>query len=568
MTAYEVDRAFHGYLECTMEACRLTCAASGIRFSAQILQEDFIERGVAMLRHDLLSPPQLRFDCAILNPPYRKINSNSGVRRWLRTIGIETSNLYTAFLALVLRLLEAGGELVAITPRSFSNGPYFRHFRRMFFHSMTIRRVHVFDSRSDTFHDDDVLQENVIIHAVKEIRRPALVVVSSSSGPEDAHVTVRDVEHDHLVRPGDPDVFLHIVPDELGGEVAQLMESFTTSLADLGLEVSTGRVVDFRAKEFLRKDPGKLTAPLIYPGHIVDSFVAWPREGFKKPNAIVDTAKTKSLLVPSGSYVLVKRFSAKEEQRRVSAAIYDPERVPAERVGFENHLNFYHRSGQGLPVTLARGLTGFLNSTLIDLYLRQFNGHTQVNATDLRRLKYPMRAQLESLGERIGRDFPQQSELDRLIKEELLPMSTDHAPDPVGAKKRMDEALSVLKNLGFPREQQNSRSALVLLALLDITPDRAWPAAANPLRGITPMMDFIAQHYGRRYAPNTRETVRRQTVHQFLQAGLVIANPDNQARPVNSPKAVYQVNSSALRLLRLFGTPEWNKKLLDYPDLG
>lgn len=123
--------------------------------------------------------------------------------------------------------------------------------------------------------------------------------------------------------------------------------------------------------------------------------------------------------------------------------------------------------------------------------------------------------------------------------------------------KKSEEAGAILKALGFPRRQQNERSALTLLALVGLPPDAPWSSAAAPLMGITPMMDFIAEHYGKKYAPNTRETVRRQTVHQFLEAGLVVANPDKPGRPVNSGKTVYQIEAKALELLRSFGTETW-----------
>ncbi len=129
---------------------------------------------------------------------------------------------------------------------------------------------------------------------------------------------------------------------------------------------------------------------------------------------------------------------------------------------------------------------------------------------------------------------------------------------------RIQEALGVLKALGLPGAQLNERSALTLLSLLDLKPREPWADAHAPLMGITPMMEFFARHYGKRYAPNTRETVRRQTVHQFVQARLVVANPDLPTRPTNSPKAVYQIEPSALRLLRVFGTPEWPARLSEY----
>lgn len=131
-------------------------------------------------------------------------------------------------------------------------------------------------------------------------------------------------------------------------------------------------------------------------------------------------------------------------------------------------------------------------------------------------------------------------------------------------EKRIQEAIQVLEALEFSRQQLNERSALTLLALLDLRPEDSWSNSKDPLIGITPMMDFFAEYYGKRYAPNTRETVRRQSVHQFVQAALIVMNPDEPARPTNSPKAVYQIEPNALKLLRQYGRPIWREKLVDY----
>ena len=136
--------------------------------------------------------------------------------------------------------------------------------------------------------------------------------------------------------------------------------------------------------------------------------------------------------------------------------------------------------------------------------------------------------------------------------------------DKKKAERKIREALKILEALGLPRQQQNERSALTLLSLLNIKPEDAWEVASNPLMGITPMMQSFAEHYGKRYAPNTRETVRRQTVHQFVQAGLTVRNPDKPSRPTNSPKAVYQIEPSALKLVREFEKPTWDNHLREY----
>ena len=128
----------------------------------------------------------------------------------------------------------------------------------------------------------------------------------------------------------------------------------------------------------------------------------------------------------------------------------------------------------------------------------------------------------------------------------------------------IETAQQIIISLGLPRAQQNERSALCLLALLNLTPGKTWADAENPLVGITPIMDWAREHYGKEYAPNTRETFRRQSMHQFCDAGVALYNPDKPDRPVNSPKAVYQIEPAARALLRTFGTPAWHDNLAAY----
>jgi adenine-specific DNA-methyltransferase len=565
LVTYEIDASLIDSLQATLDACALHCDQAGIAFHGEIRQEDFIAAGVSALRGGLFGPPAEEFDCAILNPPYRKIHSDSKTRRLLELLGAETANLYAAFLALSVRLLRPQGELVAITPRSFCNGPYFRSFRHDFLEAMAVRRIHSFESRDRAFSEEEVLQENVILHAVKSAARKTRVVISSSLSPEDDCPTWREVELAQVVKPGDSEEFIHIPTDTLSEALEERMAQFQAPLEDLGIEVSTGRVVDFRASDFLRATPGPGTAPLIYPGHIVEGYVAWPKDGGKKPNAIAVAPQTQELLVPAGHYVLVKRFSSKEERRRIVAGIYDPARVAAPEVAFENHLNYFHAHGRPLGQSLAKGLAAFLNSTLVDSYFREWSGHTQVNASDLRRFRYPSRPQLEAFGASLPDTLLDQDEIDRRIEEDLLDVKKlRELRDPVRAKKRITEAVAVLKSLGLPRAQQNERTALSLLALLDLKPKTPWSEASAPLRGITEMMDFFAEHYGKTYAPNTRETVRRHSVHQFVQAGLAVPNPDDPDRPTNSPRAVYQIEPKVLALLKTLGTTAWETGLREY----
>ena len=131
-------------------------------------------------------------------------------------------------------------------------------------------------------------------------------------------------------------------------------------------------------------------------------------------------------------------------------------------------------------------------------------------------------------------------------------------------KNHVTDAHAILSSLGLPRAQQNERSVLCLLALLDLRPRRTWAQAGSPLMGITPIMEWVRKHYGKHYAPNTRETIRRQTMHQFVDAGIALRNPDEPSRAVNSPKTVYQIEPAALALLRSYGSDRWHSNLTAY----
>ena len=565
---YEIDAVLLGYLTDTLRQAEARCQQAQVSATSRLLDKDFI------LEHGVARQPELfdgsgddyaGFTHAILNPPYRKIKTGSAHRKALRSAGLETSNLYTGFMFAAAKRLREGGEMVAIIPRSFCNGPYFKPFRQQFFSMMGLRHIHLFERRNQAFKDDDVLQENIIVHAVKGGPSHDVTITTSSGGALELHptkgmctaedLTQRTVPLSSVIREGDPDCFVHIAIDGIEQGIMDRMGHFAATLADIGVAVSTGPVVDFRLKDDLRAEPEDGAVPLLYPAHFRAGSVSWPK-AMRKPNAIrVSDDSRKWLWANEGSYVVVRRFTTKEERRRIVAAVYGSD-LPGELVGFENHLNVFHVAREGMSRSLAGGLALFLNCTLVDRYFRQFNGHTQVNATDLRWLRYPDRATLERLGREHGALRLSQQEIDTIIEGEIAHMAPDE--NPLSASRKIDDGIAILKALGMPRGQQNDRSALTLLALVDLKPSGAWHQLRRPLMGITPIMDYAREHYGREYAPNSRETFRRQTMHQFVEAGIARYNPDDPARPVNSPKACYQISEEALRAIMTFDTPAWD----------
>ncbi len=390
--AFEIDEGLHPYLTQLLGEY-----ARQLNIVPKVHGGDFVEAAVGTLSGDLFAEPLPRYTHAILNPPYRKIRTNSRHRSALRQVGIETVNLYSAFVALSLALLQEGGQLVAIIPRSFCNGPYYKPFRDFMLARAAIRGMHLFDSRNKAFKDDGVLQENLILH-LERGGEQGDVAISTSADASFAGLTTHTHPFERIVFPDDPERFIH-VPTSHDRNTIEVSANIRHSLDGIGVNVSTGPVVDFRMKEHLRKMPAPGTAPLLYPVHFKGQSIEWPKADIKKPNAIHRNAKTEKWLYPNGFYCVVRRFSAKEEKRRIVASVVDPSSFPeAKKLGFENHLNVFHSHKQGLPEPLAHGLAVFLNTTAVDDCFRRFSGHTQVNATDLRAMEYPSREALIAMG--------------------------------------------------------------------------------------------------------------------------------------------------------------------------
>jgi adenine-specific DNA-methyltransferase len=331
-----------------------------------------------------------------LNPPYKKIGSDSLARQNLSSAGIETVNLYSGFVALSLDMLKEGGELVAIIPRSFCNGPYYKSFRKFLLDRAAIQSIHLFDSRNQAFADDHVLQENVIIRLKKGALQGS-VLISRSTNASFRDLKSELVGFDRIVLPKDKEQFIRIPTAPEQGSLSGISQ-YSSTLQDIGVSVSTGPIVDFRMKEHLQMEPLPGSVPLLYPGHFINGKLIWPRPNFKKPNAIAENDETRRWLFPRGFYVAIKRFSSKEEKRRIVATLIDPAALPDSPIGFENHLNVIHINKGPLPEYLARGLVVYLNAKVVDDWFRQFNGHTQVNATDLRSLPFPSIEKLIEFG--------------------------------------------------------------------------------------------------------------------------------------------------------------------------
>lgn len=362
--AIERDTSLHKYI---LDSFSKLLKIYKSRVRIKITGEDFLS--YALSTSD-------QFDIVIQNPPYKKIPAESETALALRSFGYQSPNLYSAFLELGIKLLETNGQMVSITPRSFMNGTYFKNVRARLISKAPIHGLHLFHSRSEVFKDTGVLQEAIIVYWKKTAKPPSRVEVRSSVS-HTSDIQVFHAPYNQVISKGL--IFAPSNKKEL--ELLKVLQKSTCTVKELGFSVSTGKVVDFRLKDRLENShtPGALRfirASNFFESEIIHPLGAKPQ--WFKPKFERDL----ELLVVPGIYVLVKRFSTKEEKRRLVAAVLETESPAA----LDNKVNYIHIGGQGLKRDQAEILCRWLNSQDIDEYFRIFSGHTQVNAEDLRNL--------------------------------------------------------------------------------------------------------------------------------------------------------------------------------------
>ena len=514
------------------------------------------------------------FDAVIANPPYFKMSRGDERLEAAEAVAPSAPNAYAVFITLSLAKLRPGGRAVFLIPRSFCSGAYFGRFRDGLLRRAIIERLHLFDARDDAFNQDNVLQENVIL----VLRRmgnlggdgdsrgtglPSNIEVSvSARGADLSKVTSRSVPWELLAGRKGGHTFFRIPTCELDELTVRSVESWPASLSALGLHVSTGPVVPFRVKPLLasERDVAEGRAvPLLWMQNVQTSKVIWPTRRGRKPQGLRRGADADSLLTPPGNAVLLRRFSAKEERRRLTAAPLLAKQFDGSPVAIENHLNVIRPvNGESLSDEATAGLTALLGSALLDRYFRVLGGHTQVNAGELRALPLPPAATIDRIGKTVLAGTPPDQAVYAVLRSDGL--LHDDLPAITETRLRMgkiEEAQDLLKTLGMPRRQHNEMAALTLLVLAQLSEPDPWAKAERKSLRIHDIMGEMRTRYDRDYAENTRETVRRQVIHQFEQAGLVERNPDDPKLPTNSPRTHYALSDVALRTIRAYDSEGW-----------
>jgi adenine-specific DNA-methyltransferase len=374
--AFEIDTSIIGELEQSYKILKKSDTVH-----CQIYEKNFITDAGA----DLAWGMGKKYDIIIMNPPYKKINTKTLYKSVLYDIGIDTVNTYSAFIAIGIKMLKENGILTAIVPRSFCNGLYFLPFRKMMYENTVIKHLHIFESRKDNFKDENVLQENIIIVLQKRTDKNGKVTITYSKEKQFTEYQEKTVPSDNVIDTNDKQYYISIPAFEQKAKNIPL--KYTNR--ELGFEISTGPIVDFRMKEKLLFNTSTNGIPLLHSVHIRNQSITWPQVS-KKPNAInLDDTEKEKLCFKRGYYILLKRFSSKEEKHRIQATLLTPDDLPTEYFTVENHLNIIHSNKCGLDRDLAVRLVQYLNSDYCDSVFRMFSGHTQVNATDLRNMKYP-----------------------------------------------------------------------------------------------------------------------------------------------------------------------------------
>lgn len=402
--AWESDPALLPYLANTMRECGDVLEAHGHRFWFTIQSGDFILENADQPLFG--KKKNERFDLAITNPPYFKLRKDSEQARAMSHVVHGQPNIYALFLAVAAELLSENGYLVGITPRSYFNGPYFQRFRHWFFDRVSPRQIHIFESRKAAFCNDDVLQENVIMCVQKSAEHSAVSVTVSHGRDLSANgLHRRTLNFDQVIDDPRGVCVVRVTSNDFDQWIVDVIDQLPNRFRDSELEISTGPVVDFRATEYLLHDKidAVKSAPLLWLHNVRPFVTTFPATRSGKAMHIKVCERSRSILLPAKRYVLLKRFTAKEEKRRLVAAIMEARDCYSPLVGLDNKLNYIHKPKGELTVSEALGLAALFNSALFDRYFRAVSGNTQVNAAEIRMLPIPDLGAIARLGEKVSR---------------------------------------------------------------------------------------------------------------------------------------------------------------------
>ncbi len=392
LTCYENDGNILGLLKENLQTCQ---ANSKKDIQIQIITDNYITSQYLDFNHMIGGNPNpQKYDLVIGNPPYMKIPKDAPEATAMPEVCYGAPNLYFIFAAMGLFNLDSDGEMVYIIPRSWTSGAYFKRFRQYFLTEGKLEHIHLFVSRNKVFDKEDVLQETIIIKVKKTNQTPEEVTITSSQSNKDFdNLTSLTVPYSLVVSGND--YYVYLVTDEKEVSVLERLHRFDKTLPDIGLKMKTGLTVDFRNREILRDDEEEGAIPLFYSQHIKQGEVQFP---IQKEHEYVVTDQ-KGLMQDNRNYLFVKRFTAKEERRRLQCGVYLSKKYPQyKKISTQNKINFVDGIITEMSECLVYGLYVIFNSTLYDEYYRILNGSTQVNSTEVNAMPIPNLESIQEMG--------------------------------------------------------------------------------------------------------------------------------------------------------------------------
>lgn len=359
------------------------------------------------------NPNPIKYDIVIGNPPYMKIPKEAPEAAAMPDICYGAPNLYFLFASMGLFNLKCEGELVYIIPRSWTSGAYFKKFREYILTEGKLEHIHLFVSRNKVFDKEDVLQETIIIKLRKTQIQPDEVIVTSSHTNND-FINITEIKAPYDVVVSGKDKYVYLVTDVDEIMVLEKLNKLGHTLPDIGLKMKTGLTVDFRNRDILRDQSEEGAIPLFYSQHIQNGIVEFP---INKEHEYIVTDQ-KGLKQQNKNYLFVKRFTAKEEKRRLQCGVYLSKKYPQyEVISTQNKINFIDGLATGLSECVVYGLYVIFNSSIYDTYYRILNGSTQVNSTEVNSMPVPELEIIQEIGQKIimSKDFSEAS-CDKLLE--------------------------------------------------------------------------------------------------------------------------------------------------------
>lgn len=405
LTCYETDE---NVLPLLKENLSIMKMQSCKHININIITDNYITSQYLDFNHMLggnWNPP--KYDLVIGNPPYMKIPKDAPEAVAMPDVCYGAPNMYFIFAAMGLFNLKDESEMVYIIPRSWTSGAYFKRFREYFLLEGKLLHIHLFGSRNKVFDKEDVLQETIIVKVKKTSVKPNVVTITSTNSNKDfANCKSLIVPYD-LVVSGD-ELYVYLVTNEEEVKVLDKLQKWNKTLPELGLRMKTGLTVDFRNRDVLRNEEEEGAIPLFYSQHIKQGEVQFP---IQKENEYIVTEQ-KGLIQENRNYLFVKRFTAKEEPRRLQCGVYLAKRFPQyQKISTQNKINFIDGLLTEMSECLVYGLYVLFNSTIYDEYYRILNGSTQVNSTEINAMPVPELDIIQEMGRKImkSKDFSEKN---------------------------------------------------------------------------------------------------------------------------------------------------------------